>query len=156
MKKTWKQKLHHNCNILPEIKEIDHPKLLEKTGAGKMVIPAPLELDQLMRAVPKGLLITTDQLRRYMNEKYDAVYTCPLCTGIFAKIAAFAAEEEVEDGTGKGYGWWRTLKANGELNEKFPGGLENQAKLLQSEGHIIISKGKKMFVSDFKSAIYNL
>ena len=121
-----------------------------------MVIPAPLELDELMRAVPKGLLITAGQLRNYMNEKYDAVYTCPMCTGIFTRIAGCAAEEEVETGNGRGYSWWRTLKNQGELNEKYPGGLERQAKELEKEGHRIIRKGKKMFVEDFESALHIL
>jgi len=155
-KKSWKDKLHNKKDELPEVKEITCEKLIEKTGPGKMVIPAPLELDSIMRAVPEGSVITTSQLRNFMNEKYDAVYTCPLCTGIFTRIAASAAEEEVETGTGKGYAWWRTLKTNGELNEKYPGGLERQAAELEKEGHKIRVKGKKMFVEDFETVLHIL
>jgi hypothetical protein len=72
-KKSWKEKLHNKKDQLPEIKEITCEKLIKKTGPGKMVIPAPLELDELMRSVPKGYLITFVQLRNFMNEKYDAV-----------------------------------------------------------------------------------
>ena len=155
-KKSWKEKLHNKKDQLPEVKEITDERLMEKTGPGKMVIPAPLELDELMRSVPKGYLITTEQLRNFINEKYDAVYTCPMCTGIFTRIAACAAEEEIESGKGKGYAWWRTVKTKGELNEKYPGGLERQAKELMKEGHRIVTKGKKMYVEEFETALYTL
>ncbi len=40
--------------------------------------------------------------------------------------------------------YWRTLKSKGELNEKYPGGIDAQAARLQAEGHIIEpGKGKK-------------
>ena len=44
--------------------------------------------------------------------------------------------------------WWRTLKGDGYLNEKFPGGAERQKELLEKEGHQIIARGKKFFVAD--------
>ena len=155
-KKTYKEKLHSNQDKLPEIKEITQEKLLAKTGPGKMVIPSALELDGLMRSVPKGSVITTAQMRNHMNEKYGAVYTCPLVTGIFTRIAACAAEEEIETGEGIGYAWWRTLKPKGELNEKYPGGIDRQAAELIKEGHRIVQKGKKMFVEDYESALHHI
>ena len=40
--------------------------------------------------------------------------------------------------------YWRTLKSTGELNEKFPGGVEAQATRLTEEGHTIEpGKGKR-------------
>jgi alkylated DNA nucleotide flippase Atl1 len=39
--------------------------------------------------------------------------------------------------------FWRTLKGEGELNPKYPGGIEKQIELLEVEGHTIIPKGKK-------------
>ena len=49
--------------------------------------------------------------------------------------------------------YWRTLKAGGQLNEKYPGGLEAQATHLREEGHTVESKGKKMIVKDFEKAL---
>lgn len=46
------------------------------------------------------------------------------------------------------------MKANGELNPKYPGGVEAQKEKLQAEGHVIIQKGKtniKYFVKDYES-----
>lgn len=154
MGKTFQQKLHHKKDSLPEVKEITCDKLISQVGAGKMVIPAPLEIDALMRSVPEGMLITTDDIRRQQNFKYNAVYTCPLCTGIFTRIAACASEEADKD-TGKNP-YWRTLKAKGEINEKFPGGVEGQIKKLESEGHRIVKRGKKFFVLDYQSALFKL
>ncbi|MBU0488414.1 MAG: MGMT family protein [Bacteroidetes bacterium] len=155
-KKSWKEKLHNKKDQLPEIKEIDCEKLIARTGKGKMVIPAPLEIDALMKQVPEGFLITTDQIREYFNEKYHAVYTCPLCTGIFSRIAACAAEEDQMAGKKDFTPYWRTLKTNGEINEKFPGGIEGQVQLLEQEGHSIIRKGKKYFVKDVGAAQFVL
>jgi len=51
--------------------------------------------------------------------------------------------------------YWRTLKSKGELNEKFPGGVEAQAARLQAEGHTIEpGKGKKPpKVKDFEKVL---
>lgn len=151
-KKTFKEKLHNKKDQLPEVKPLDCQALIDKFGEGNMVIPAPLEIDALMKKVPEGMLITTAQIREYFNEKYNAVYTCPMCTGIFSNLAAHAAEEEKAEGVKKTNPYWRTLKTNGELNEKYPGGIEKQIELLSNEGHKILKKGKKYFVEDYLGA----
>ena len=46
--------------------------------------------------------------------------------------------------------YWRTLKAAGELNPKYPGGLENLKSRLEAEGHTIVRRRKRMFVEDFE------
>ena len=48
--------------------------------------------------------------------------------------------------------YWRTLKANGELNAKYPNGIEGQKEKLEAEGHTIIQKGRKnirYYVKDY-------
>jgi len=152
-KKSAKEKLQSNKEKLPEIKEINDIRLIAKTGHGKMLIPAPLEIDEIMRKVPENYVITTEQMRHYFNEKYNAVYTCPMCTGIFTNIAAHAADEDLQNGETNINPFWRTLKTNGELNEKYPGGIERQMKMLEKEGHQITQKGKKFFVKDYKDAM---
>ena len=47
--------------------------------------------------------------------------------------------------------YWRTLKAKGELNPKFPGGVERHRQLLEAEGHTVIKRGKKYFVADYEA-----
>ncbi|MFX1491499.1 MAG: methylated DNA-protein cysteine methyltransferase, partial [Promethearchaeota archaeon] len=49
--------------------------------------------------------------------------------------------------------FWRTIKNNGELNPKYPGGVERQKTLLEDEGYTIFQKGKKhirYIVKDFE------
>ena len=76
-------------------------------------------------------------------------------TGIFVGIAARAAEEAAAEGEKNITPYWRTLKSGGELNEKYPGGVEAQATRLREEGHAIESgRGKKPpTVKDFEKAL---
>lgn len=55
--------------------------------------------------------------------------------------------------------YWRTLKANGELNGKNPGGMKAQKEKLEAEGHTIIQKGRKnirYYVKDYEYALFDL
>ena len=72
-----------------------------------------------------------------------------LFRGIHASIAARAADEMETNGKKKITPYWRTLKAKGELNPKYPGGLENLKVRLMAEGHEVITKRKRMFVADY-------
>ena len=78
-----------------------------------------------------------------------------MTTGIFAGIAARAAEEMATEGKKEITPYWRTLKSKGELNEKYPGGVEAQAARLEEEGHTIeLGKGNKpRKVKDFEKAL---
>lgn len=149
--KTWNEKLHVKKD-LPKVVALDE-KLVKRFGPGTMVVPSPLEVDEIMQSVEPGHLITTDLIRRKLAEKHNTNTACPLCTGMFAKIAAFAAEENREKGEEKITPYWRTLKASGELNEKFPGGIDQQKWLLENEGFVIIKKGKKYFVENYEQYI---
>ena len=98
-----------------------------------------------MKKVPKGKLITLKEICENLARKHKTQYCCTLTTGIFVMIAANAAEE-----TKSNTPYWRTLKNNGELNKKFPGGVERQKFLLEKEGHNIVNRGKRLFVKDFE------
>lgn len=65
---------------------------------------------------------------------------------IFIMTAANAAEEARAEGKKNNLPYWRTLKADGFLNEKYPGGAEWHKKLLEREGYNIISRGKRIYV----------
>ena len=92
----------------------------------------------------KGKLIIINQIRLMLARKHKATIGCPITTGIFAWIAAHAAEEAAEQGKKRITPYWRTLKTGGELNPKYPGGVEVQSARLREEGHIIEpGRGKK-------------
>lgn len=121
-----------------------------------MVIPAPVEVDQLMRKVPRGKLTTINEIRQALATKHQATIGCPMTTGIFAWIAANAAEEQKLQGKTDITPYWRTLKVNGLINEKYPGGSVAQTVLLEQEGHVIVRKGKNCFVKDYEKAVIRL
>ena len=120
-KKTWSEKLHDDSKGLPNVGR-NSGKLFRQWGAGTHVIPAPIEVDELMRKVRKGRLATIEQLCRKLAEKHGVDRGCPLTTGIFAWIAAYAADEAESAGKKRITPYWRTLKSDGQLNPKYPGG----------------------------------
>ena len=148
-KKSWREKLFDGRD-LPRVEAIPE-KMRTRWGSGTLVIPAPPEVDSIMKRVPKGKLITINEIRTLLAKKHNATIGCPMTTGIFAMIAAHAASEEVEEGKKKVTPYWRTLKTGGEINPKYPGGIVDQRRRLESEGHRVIRKGQRYFVKDYKT-----
>ena len=153
-KKSWSEKLRDSKG-LPKVERIPS-KLSKRWGTGTMVIPSPMEVDEMMRKVPKGKLVTINEIREALARKHGTTICCPLTTGIFAWIAAHAAEEQRQKGKGDITPYWRTLKTNGVINPKYPGGVERQRELLEREGHTVVQKGKKYVVADYKKSIVKL
>jgi len=148
MKKTAREKLLDSKD-LPKIVKIK-PNQEKIWGKGTLVIPTPLEVDDIMKKVPKGKIITINKIREKLAKKYKTNSACQICTGIFASISSHAAEEDRAEGKKQITPWWRTLKENGVLNPKYPGGELNQKKLLEKEGLKVIKKGKRYIVEDYK------
>ena len=141
-RKSWREKLADSKG-LPRVGRVTG-KMSKRFGTGTMVIPAPMEVDELMRRVPKGRVTTINELREALARKHHADFACPITTGIFAWIAAHAAEEAAAGGRKRITPYWRTLKSTGELNVKYPDGAEAQAARLRAEGVAIEpARGKK-------------
>lgn len=149
-RKSWREKLADSKG-LPKVAEIDCTKT-KRWGTGTFVIPAPIEVKELMDKVPKGKLTSINELRTALAKKHGTTIACPITTGIFAWIAAHAAEEAASEGARRITPYWRTLKTGGELNPKYPGGIESIRKRLEGEGHTVAQKGKRYVVADFKPA----
>ncbi len=108
-----------------------------------------------MRKIPYGKVMTVGKIREYFADLSGADFTDPITAGIFVSIAAWASDQRSEDETP----YWRTLKANGELNPKYPGGIEAQKEKLEAEGHRILQKGRKngkYYVEDYEKALFAL
>jgi alkylated DNA nucleotide flippase Atl1 len=150
-KKTWCEKLQ-DTKGLPKVEKITG-KMSKRWGTGTVVVPAPMEVNEIMRKVPKGKLTTINDIRVVLAKKHGATIGCPITTGIFAWIAANAAEEKREKGEKDITPYWRTLKTDGVINEKYPGGVEAQKKHLEKEGHKIVQKGKKCVVVDYDKSL---
>ncbi|MFQ6113780.1 MAG: hypothetical protein ACE5NG_06775 [bacterium] len=150
-KKSWREKLQDSKN-LPRVEKITD-KMSKKWGMGTVVIPAPKEVDEIMKSVPEGKLITINEIRAILARKHNATIGCPMTTGIFASISAHAAAEEATEGKKNITPYWRTLKSGGEVNEKYPGGIDKLKALLESEGHTVVQKGKKYVVENYEKSI---
>jgi hypothetical protein len=153
-KKSWREKLENPPAGLPKV--VSGPATWEKRFGGRRVlVPTPLLVDSLIRKVKKGNLITVKQIREQLAEEFKADSTCPLTTGIFIRIAAETAEEDLRNGKKQITPYWRVLSVDGGLNPKLPGGIKAQTARLKIEGHKIIpAKGKKPpKVQDFEKAL---
>lgn len=153
-KKDFNLMLHDNKDM-PKIQIVTDLATIKKYGGNKMYFAPPIEYDNVMKQVPLGKVITVGLIREYFAKINGADFTEPMTAGIFVTIAAWASYQRNHDETP----YWRTLKADGELNPKYPGGIEAQKIKLQAEGHTIIQKGRKTiryFVKDFDRVLFSL
>jgi len=157
IRKTWRQKLEEEHPEHGKIVEVP-PKMQNRLLVGKMLIPKPLDIDTIIKRVQNGKLATVIQIRDKLAKEARANCCCPLTTGIFLRIVAEAAEEDLRNGKKNVTPYWRVVKADGSLNKRFPGGVKAQSARLQEEGHIIDSnRGKKPpRVVNFEGALQTL
>lgn len=140
---------------MPKFQTITDAKSIKKYGGDRMYFAPPIEYDRVMKQVPYGKVITVGEIREYFAKRSGADFTEPITAGIFVSIAAWASYQRTENETP----YWRTLKANGELNAKYPGGVEAQKEKLEAEGHVIVKKGRtnfKYYVKDYEKNLFEL
>lgn len=153
-KKDFNAMLHERCDM-PRIQTITDTASIEKYGGDRMYFAPPVDYDEVMRRVPFGKLTTVGEIREYFARCSGADFTEPITAGVFVSIAAWASFQRESDKTP----YWRTLKANGELNPKYPGGVGEQKALLEREGHTVVQKGRKnikYYVKDYEKALFDL
>lgn len=145
----------HDRKDMPKFQTITDTRSIAKYGGDRMFFAPPIDYDTVMKKVPAGKVITVGTIRDYFAKQAGADFTEPITAGIFVSIAAWASHQRTEDKTP----YWRTLKANGELNEKYPGGALAQKEQLEAEGHVIIQRGRKnirYYVKDYEDVLFEL
>lgn len=154
IKKDFNSMMANNKDM-PKIQIVEDEKTIEKYGGTRMFFAPPLYYDELIKRVPKGKLITIGQMRNYLAKQNNADFTDPMTAGIFVNIVAWASYQRTTDITP----FWRVLKSDGELNAKYPEAIALQKRLLEEEGHTIITKGsknKKYYVKDYENSLIEL
>jgi alkylated DNA nucleotide flippase Atl1 len=162
VRKTWQEKLKDKPSLPKVLRlEKDFPcyKAVHKMGAevgDETVLVNPSEVVAIMKQVPKGRLITIVEVCKQIAMNHDVKACCSLTTGIFIMTAANATEELSKEGKSLDIPYWRTLKTDGYLNEKFPGGQEAHKRLLEGENFSVIARGKRYKVVNYEKYLMKL
>ena len=145
----------HQRRDMPRVQVVTDPRTIAKYGGCRMLLVPPPAYDAVMRTIPFGKVTTVGEIRAHLARRHQADFTDPMTAGIFISIAAWASFQRPERDTP----YWRTLKAGGELNEKYPGGIQAQRALLEAEGHTVVSRGRtrpRWYVRDYEQALFPL
>lgn len=151
----WRKKMERPAQ--PQIVEQVPANGPKSFGTGSMVIVTPMLIDGLVRQIPLGELTTIGELRKKFAQQFETDTTCPLTTGIFLRIVAENAEEERNNGRADITPYWRVVRDDGTMIDKFPGGIPQQAENLKNEGFEILvtgRRGTKLVVNNFKSHLF--
>lgn len=162
MKKTWQEKLKDKPSF-PKVLRLEKGfpcyNAVHKMGAeagDDVVLVNPSEVVEIMKQVPKGKPITIVEICKKIAKQHGVPACCTLTTGIFIMTAANAAEEASKEGKSLDIPYWRTLKTDGFLNGKYPGGQEAHKRLLERENFRVIARGKKYQVDDYEKYLMKL
>lgn len=122
-----------------------------EAAGGAMVVSSPREVDEIVRCLRPGELVTLDELRAAIARRHAVAVACPVSTAIFLNMCARACEERRDMGTPDPEltPWWRVLKKGGFLNPKYPGGTDYQGELLAAEGIRVSPLRKQAAVFDY-------
>ena len=156
-KKTWQEKLADKKG-LPKVLKLEKRfpcfNAVHKMGAevgDDVILVNPTEVMETMKKVLNGRLITIVEICKSIAKKHNVKGCCSLTTGIFIMTVANAVEEAKKENTKLDIPYWRTLKADGYLNDKFPGGAESHKELLENEGFKVSRKGKRFYIENYQN-----
>jgi hypothetical protein len=122
-KKTWIEKLQVKKE--PQVKKIDKDFWGYTRGDG-MYISTPQIIEDYIKQIAKGKSVDTVTMRNDLAVENNAVFTCPLTTGIFLRIVAEAANEQLQQGVALKNitPFWRMIESNSPLAKKLSFGQD--------------------------------
>jgi hypothetical protein len=133
MAKSWNEKLH---GAKPA-----HVSAMTKAMWGlakgdRLFIATPVLVRDYMKKIRKGSSRTVAQMRDEFARAHKADATCPMTSSIFARIAAEAALDEMEDGkpVDKITPFWRLIDEKSPIAKKLSCGAAFVAKMRRAEG----------------------
>jgi hypothetical protein len=130
-KKTWHEKLDSGAEA--------HVGTMTRTirgvpAGGLMLIPHPRQVDNYVRAIPKGTSMSSQEIGDDLAKQAGADITCPMCMGIFLRISAEAAHEEMLAGKKDVAPFWRAIPPKAPLRKKLSFGEAIVDEMRREEG----------------------
>ena len=121
MAKTWRQKFDERTTS--DLKRTDRP-IAGVPLNGTILISNPTEISEELGKISPGHTLSIQEFRQRLADKNKADITCPLSTGIFMRIAAEVALEDVAAGKDDVAPFWRVVEPNSTLAKKLSCGPE--------------------------------
>lgn len=123
LRKTYSEMLQRSCE--PEVCIAKKAMMGIPAGAA-LLISSPKEIQSYVRDIPKGKSIPVSEMRDALAKRHKAEATCPLTTGIFLRIVAEAACEDLEKGARLEdvAPFWRVISPKDNLAKKLKCGPE--------------------------------
>ena len=121
--KSWREKLAEEKT--PISKTIDK-KFAGIPAGATMYISTPQEIDRYVRSIKRGKTKSPQDMRAELAAGGGAEYTCPVTTGIFLRIVAEAAFEELQAGKAvtRITPFWRVIEPDSNLAKKLSFGTD--------------------------------
>jgi hypothetical protein len=132
-RKTWQEKMLGTTGWKVEKTNKD---FADMPAGSKMLVATPVIVEEYVRNIPKGNSTTLQQMRKDLAAEYHADYTCPITAGIFLRIVAEAAFEQLEEGKAlKNIApFWRIIDEKSPTAKKLSFGTELLKKERKREG----------------------
>lgn len=94
-RKTWAEKMKPGHSPKVEVTEKDFADI---PAGSTMFIATPEIVDDYVRHIPEGHTTDIRQMRKDLAAANHAEYTCPVTSGIFLRIVAEKAWEDLQQG----------------------------------------------------------
>lgn len=132
-KKTWAEKMKPEAKH--EIKITDKD-FADMPAGHSFLIATPKIVDEYVRSIPKGSVTTIKQMREDLAAEYHTEYTCPVTSGIFLRIVAENAYEELQAGKDVDSiaPFWRIVDPKSPAAKKLACGIDFINEMKKAEG----------------------
>jgi hypothetical protein len=120
-KKTWAEK--YQTTAEPKIERTDK-KFADIPEGVNLLIATPKIVDEYIRQIPKGKSTDIKTMRKDLAAEFHAEYTCPITSGIFLRIVAEKAYEEMQQGKKQVTPFWRMIDPKSPTAKKLTFGTD--------------------------------
>jgi len=131
--KTWTQKLSESKPV--EIKKTEK-KFADIPENSMMLIASPQILNDFICKIPANTSMSLKELRSELAKEHKTEYSCPVTTGIFLRIVAEAAYENLQEGkeVDKITPFWRVIEPKASILTKLSFGSDFVLEQRKKEG----------------------